>query len=501
MTETDWIRRLQEEGDDIGAADSSETEEEVNSRPSNITQHTLLSYITGNFDVWIIIEPIIKPEYFDDEYRHVVQLLKDHSLEYKQIPSRAVIYMKTGVMLEELADAQDERTAQWLLDEVQTFCRHRATEIEIKRASQAIQQDSSRATLEQIFQKFKEITEISLEKDLGIEVHHDARTLLHEKIEEIIKPTGYKHLDLVVGKGFPCPGLVLFAGKSGLGKSVALANVAVNYCERGDFVAYVSLELSQKRIFDRVCSMMTDTAIWKIYDNPEYTSGQMEQRIQIGDGLLVIKKMRMSGTTVSHIAAYLKELTIKMGRSPKVLVLDYLDLLHPRTAIRDLGNIHVKDKYTAEETYSLCEDWNLLGITASQMVKNNSDFDDFDHASVAGGTPKINTMDYVMALQRRDEEFTMRILKGRYGGEGTVIPLHWNNHTLRISDVSDEEFYQKAPRFSPDFKRDQAGKTAATQIRELNKDVRTVKTDALLDRIIRVNPDIMEGGFDQFGEQ
>src|SRR4051812_22322114 len=87
MTETDWIKRLQEEGDDLGTA-NSEAEEEINTRPSNITQHTLLSYITGNFDVWIIIEPIIKPEYFDDEYRHVVQLLKDHSLEYKQIPSR-----------------------------------------------------------------------------------------------------------------------------------------------------------------------------------------------------------------------------------------------------------------------------------------------------------------------------------------------------------------------------------------------------------------------------
>ena len=494
MTETDWIKRLQEEGDELETTTAVDEPIEIR-RPSNVTQHTLLSYITGNYDLWGLIDPIVKPEYFDDEYRHVVQLLKDHSIEYKQIPSHAIIRMKTGVMLEEYADAQDDRTVQWLLDEIQTFCRHRATEIEIKRASEAIRKDSSRTTLEQIFQNFKDITEISLEKDLGIEVHHHARGLLHEKTEEIIKPTGWKHVDMVIGKGLPCPGLVLLAGTSGLGKSVTLANFAVNYCEQGDFVVYISLELAQKRIFDRICSMMTDTAIWKIYNDPDRLADQMELRSTTGDGLLVIKKMRMSGTTVAHIHAYLKELTIKMGRPPKVLVLDYLDLLHPRTPLRDLGNIHIKDKYAAEETYALCEDWNMLGITASQMVKNNSDMDAFDHASVAGGTPKINTMDYVFALSRKEEDFQMRCLKGRYGGEGTIIPMHWNIHTLRISDTTDEVFFDKNPRFNPAFKRDQAGKTANLRKTQVNKDVRRVQNEHILERILKVNPDIMGGGF------
>ena len=494
MVDTDWIKRLQEEGEDINDV-TEEQEEEPIRRPANITQHTLLSYITGNYDIWSIIEPIIKPEYFDEEYKRVVQLLMDHTQEYKQIPSHAIIRMKTGVMLEEYEDAKDERTAQWLLNEVQTFCRHRATEIEIKRASLAIQEDSSREALELIFQNFKEITEISLEKDLGIEVHYDALRILSERDEEIIKPTGFKHLDLVIGKGLPSPGLVMLAGTSGLGKSVTLANFGVNYCQQGEFVVYISLELNQKRIFQRVCAMMSDVPIRHLHAERDKISGFMEYRLQSGDGLFYLKKMGMSGTTVSHINAYLKELRIKTGRKPTILILDYLDLLHPRTRLRDLGNLHVKDKYAAEETYSLCEDWNLLGITASQMVKNNSDMDAFDHASVAGGTPKINTMDYVIALQRKEEELIMRILKGRYGGEGTQIPFHWNINTLRITDVADEEFYKRNPRFDPNFKRDQANKTAASQIHAVNKDVSRVRTESVLDRILKVNPDIMDDTF------
>lgn len=496
MTDTDWIKRLQEDGDEI----DNEIEDEVETKPSNITQHTLLSYITGNDDLWGLIDPIIKPEYFDDEYRHVVQLLKDHSIEYKQIPSHAIIRMKTGVMLEKLDDATDERTVQWILDEIQTFCRHRATEIEIRRASESIRKDSSRATLEQIFQNFKNITEISLEKDLGIEVHSQARSLLHEKTNEIIKPTGWKHFDLVVGKGLPCPGLVLLAGTSGLGKSVTLANFAMNYCEQGEFVVYISLELPEKRIFDRLCAMMTDTAIWKIYNDPDHLADQMELRSTSGDGILVVKKMRMSGTTVSHIHSYLKELTIKMGRQPKVGIFDYLDLMHPRTPIRDLGNIHVKDKYCAEELYALCEEWDMLGLTASQMVKNNSEMEAFDHAAVAGGTPKINTMDYVFALSRKEEELVMRVLKGRYGGEGIKLPMHWNINTLRISDVSDDIFYTQCPRFDPKFKRDQAGKDANLKKALVNKEARKVQNENILERIRKISPDIMSGDFDDGDE-
>lgn len=488
MKNTDWIRRLQQEGEDTEFTTVEDEQTEIR-RPANITQHTLLSYIVGNMDAWSIIDPILKSEYFDDQYQVVVDLLKEHTQNYKQMPSLPIIRMKTGTMLDEYPDAKDPRTSQWLLDEVQTFCRHRATEIEIKRASEAIQKDSSRSTLELIFKNFKEITEISLEPDLGIEVHYNAKPILNEDEKEIIRPTGYKHLDRVV-KGLPCPGLVMLAGSSGLGKSVTLANFGVNYCEQGDFVVYITLELAEKRIFQRICSMMTDVPIYNIYKDKDQIGDHMEYRIESGnDGLFFVKKMSMTGTTTANIHAYLKELTMKIGRKPTVLIVDYLDLLHPRTNIRDLGNIHVKDKYVAEETYALCEDWNVLGLTASQLVKNNSEMGAFDHAKVAGGTPKMNTMDYAFEITRKDGDFFLSIMKGRYGGEGTRIPMYWNRDTLRITDTSDEEFYRVAPRFDPNFQRNEANKTSAAQIRAVNKDAQKVKTETVIDRIISSNPD------------
>lgn len=490
--EIDWVKRQLEE---LGEAPDDETADiSPAPQPVNLTQHTLLSYLANNADAWAIVQPIIRAEYFDEEYKKVVQHLLDHTLEYKQVPSLPMIRMKTGVLLEVPEDAKDDRTTQWLLDEIQTFCRHRATEIEIKRAALSIQQDSSRGTIEQIFQNFKKITEISLEKDLGIEIHRDARTTLEIKDEEIIKPTGYRHLDQVVSGGFPCPGMVLVAGRSGLGKSVTLANFGVQYCTQGDFVVYITLELPERRVFERVCSMMVDVPIKGIHANRDFISNTMEYRIE-SEGLFRIKKMKMSGTTTAHIHAYLKELYLKEGKKPKVLILDYLDLLYPRANLRDLSNIHIKDKYTTEETYALCDEWDILCITASQMVKNNQELDPFDHAGVGGGTPKINTVDYALALERKDDDFWMRLLKGRYGGEGSQIPFHWNYNTLKISDGPEELFLEKNPRFNPQYKRETAEKTAMQLRTELNKDVRRVHNDEILDRIKSMNASFMDEGF------
>jgi replicative DNA helicase len=479
----------------------------IEANPQDVTQHTLLSYLIANFDAWARAEPIIKAEYFDDPYRKLVEYLLEHVQQYKQIPSVAMVRMKTGVLLDQYGEeSNDERTTDWLLNEIQTFCRLRATEKEILRAAEVIQRDSSPEALNEIFQNFKAITEISLEKDLGIEVHRDARSVLAEKEEETVRATGYVHLDRVTGGGFPCPGMVMFAGTSGLGKSVVLANMGVQYCKQGDFVVYISLELSHKRILQRVASMMTGSPIRTITAERDKVSGMLEYRIEHGDGLFRIKKMGMSGTTIANINAYLKELWMKEGIKPSVLCLDYLDLLHPRTRIRDLGNIHVKDKYTAEETYAMCEEWGILCLTASQKVKNNSDMDEFDHASVAGGTPKINTMDYVVGLQRKDKELTMRLLKGRYGGEGTILPFDWDYNTLRITDGSLERFYELNPWQNPDLQRNNAQKDASTlvslvnkDVRLANQDVRSVDTDMTLNRILRVtNQEAIDGRIGEY---
>src|ERR1051326_8471426 len=478
----------EELGDDP-LRDDIEAETEL-SDPSDISQHTMLSYLVSNPEIWIRVAPILKPDYFDKEFKRVTQYLIEHYENYKQIPSIPIVRSETGVTLDQYGDATDDRTTLWVLDKFEKHCRKRAFQIELLRAAEAINEKGilTDELAEAAYLNFKEITEISLEKDLGIEIHRDAEKIFENTKDEIVKPTGYEFLDRVTGGGLPCPGMAMFAGNAGKGKSVTLTNMAIQYCMQGDFVVYISLELPEDRIFHRVASAMLNLPVRRIKEYRHEIVQQLGKRLEIGEGLLRVKKMRMSGTTTANISAYLKELRIKEAIKPKILVLDYLDLLHPRAKIRDLSNIHIKDKYCAEEVYSLCEEWDMTCLTASQMVKNNSEMDPFDHATVGGGTPKLHIVDYAISLARKDRELIMRIIKGGYGGESTQLPFVFSPDTLRISDDDEEKFLALNPWLDKRYNAKKSETMDAAMVKEINigrrdRQTRQVETEILDDHI------------------
>lgn len=481
--------------------DDPDFQDETPQQPTNIAQHTLLSYLVSNADVWALAEPIIRPEHFDSEYQPVVQYILDHTEEYKQIPDIRIIRMKTGVLLDRYTDAMDARTTQWLLDEIEKFCRHRSTLAELRRATMAVQDDPSREAVEQILQNFKMIAEISLQKDLGINVAVDARDRLQNgKEQQTTVATGYRWLDFVTGGGLPRPGLLMIPGTPGLGKSNMLTNLLCNYARQGHFCVYISLELNEQRIFERMCSIMTDTPIRQIYGKYDFVANELEKRVTTqSGGIIYVKHMKMMGTTRSHVHAYLKELYMKEGRKPDILGLDYIDLMYPMTRIRDMANINQKDRYTSQELYDLLGEWDMTGITPSQRVKDQSEYGEFDLGATAGGAPKNDIADYIIMIQRKDNKMTGYVQKGRYGGENTKLPFLWDVNTLKISDDVDSVFYELNPRFDPDFEKKQAEKTALVKRSELNRESQNVNHDRILDNIKGMNDALINRESDNIG--
>jgi KaiC/GvpD/RAD55 family RecA-like ATPase len=456
--------------------------------PGNMGQHILLSYLLSNSEAWTIVEPILKPDYFVDEFKPVIRFILDHVREYKILPSIHTTLMKTGKRLEKYDDATDARTTNWLINETEEFCRHSATLLEIQRAYEIVSHDKRREVVEEIYQNIKAITEISVNKDLGIEVHLDARTQLDKPPSVSKEPCGYQHMDRALNGGLPCPGMLMISGRSGYGKSVNLANFGIQYCEQDKFVVYITLEMHQDRVFDRVAAMMSDIPARSIRTEKIKVGDELEYRLEMGnDGLYVIKKFPQTGTTVSHLNAYLKELTIKMNRTPKVFILDYIQCLWPRTKIRDMGDIHIKDKYCVEELYDLCTDWNMLCLTASQLIKNHKEHDMTDQAIVAGGTPLMNTTDVALTFERKDDVVSFYIVKGRDGGEGIVVPMLTNIDTLRLRDAPDELFYERNPRLNPNFASTEHRKIVAKEKTSINKDMQSYQNDDIISRIIKLH--------------
>ena len=237
--------------------------------------------------------------------------------------------------------------------------------------------------------------------------------------------------------------LNIFAGGSGAGKSLFLANLGVNWALQGLNVIYLTLELSEELVSMRIDSMMTGIPTRDVFKNLD----DVEMKVKmIGKkaGSLQVKYMA-SGKTANDIRSYLKEYEVKTGRKVDVLLVDYLDLLMPISKKISPADLFIKDKYVSEELRNLAVEKNCIFVTASQLNRGAVEEVEFDHSHISGGLSKIQTADNVFGIftsraMRERGKYQIQLMKTRSSsGVGQKIDLDFNIDSLRITDTEDME--------------------------------------------------------------
>jgi hypothetical protein len=237
--------------------------------------------------------------------------------------------------------------------------------------------------------------------------------------------------------------LNIFAGGSGAGKSLFLANLGVNWALMGLNVVYLTLELSEALVSMRIDSMVTGVGTKEIFKDLD----DVEMKVKmIGKkaGMLQIKYMP-SGKTVNDIRAYIKEYEIKVGKKVDVLLVDYLDLLMPIGKKISAENLFVKDKYVSEELRNLAMEKKVLLVTAAQLNRGAVEEVEFDHSHISGGLSKIQTADNVFGIftsraMRERGRYQIQLMKTRSSsGVGMKVDLEFNIESLKITDLPEDE--------------------------------------------------------------
>jgi archaellum biogenesis ATPase FlaH len=255
--------------------------------------------------------------------------------------------------------------------------------------------------------------------------------------------TGWATMDRKLFGGFNRGELNIFAGGSGAGKSLFLANLGVNFALAGLNVVYLTLELSEALVSMRIDSMITGVTTKEIFKDLD----DVEMKVKmIGKkaGMLQIKYMP-SGKTANDIRAYLKEYEIKCGKKVDVLLVDYMDLLMPIGKKISAENLFVKDKYVSEELRNLAMEKKCVFVTAAQLNRGAVEEVEFDHSHISGGLSKIQTADNVFGIftsraMREHGRYQLQLMKTRSSsGVGQKIDLEFNIETLRITDLPEDE--------------------------------------------------------------
>jgi len=236
--------------------------------------------------------------------------------------------------------------------------------------------------------------------------------------------------------------LNIFAGGSGAGKSLFLANLGVNWALQGLNVVYLTLELSEELVSMRVDSMVTEIPSRDVFKQID----EVEMRVKIigkKSGTYQVKYLP-SGKTANDVRSYLKEYEIKLGRKVDILLLDYLDLLMPISKKISAENLFIKDKYVSEELRNLAVEKQCVLVTAAQLNRGAVEEVEFDHSHISGGLSKIQTADNVFGIftsraMRERGKYQIQLMKTRSSsGVGMKIDLDFNIDTLRITDPGEE---------------------------------------------------------------
>jgi len=406
-------------------------------------QKLYLEMLLADAESFARAQNIFDSNSFDRKLQPIAKFIKDYAEQYKVLPEVEQVNAKFDIKLKTAKDLDPSHFA-WLLDEFETFSRHKALERAILESADLLEHGDY-APVED---KIKAAVNIGLTRDIGTDYFDDPRGRLERlKNSNGQVSTGWANIDKKLFGGFNRGELNIFAGGSGAGKSLFLQNLAVNWASTGLHCCYITFELSEMLVAMRLDAMITNIPTRKIFPEIDNVEMKLKMIAKKAGGLQI--KYLPSGSTVLDIKTYIKELELKNKRKIDCLLIDYLDLMMPKSKRVSPADLFIKDKYVSEELRNLAVESKMLMATASQLNRSSVEEIEFDHSHIAGGLSKVQTADNVFGI------FTSRAMKerGRYqlqfmktrssSGVGQKVDLEFDVDTLRIRDLADDPEYQQ----------------------------------------------------------
>ncbi|MAI85501.1 MAG: hypothetical protein CMM91_11350 [Rickettsiales bacterium] len=380
---------------------------------------------------------------FDRKLQPIAKFVQDYVDEYKVMPEVEQVNAKFDIKLKSAKDL-DPSHFSWLLDEFETFSRHKALERAILQSADLLEKGDYAPVEDMV----KDAVNIGLTRDLGTDYFDDPKGRLeYLKNSNGQVSTGWPNIDKKLFGGFNRGELNIFAGGSGAGKSLFLQNLAVNWSLAGLNTVYISFELSEQLTAMRLDAMMTNMPTRKIF--PEIDTVEMKVKMLAKKAGNLHIKYLPSGSTVLDVKSYVKELELKSKKKIECILIDYLDLMMPKSKRVSPSDLFIKDKYVSEELRNYATESQLLMCTASQLNRASVEEIEFDHSHIAGGLSKVQTADNVIGI------FTSRAMKerGRYqvqfmktrssSGVGQKVDLEFDVDSLRIRDLAEDPEYKQ----------------------------------------------------------
>ena len=378
--------------------------------------------------------PFIKEEYFEDFNQRVVyEEIKKFVIEYNSIPTRESLIID----VDDRSDLNQQQYGEicnliqnldpisvendWLINTTEKWCRDRAIYLALMESVQLAdgQGDKNRDAIPSILQ---EALAVSFDNHVGHDYIVDAegRYEYYRKKEDRIE-FDLDYFNKITKGGLPNKTLNVALAGTGVGKSLFMCHVASSVLLQGRNVLYITMEMAEERIAERIDANLLNVNIKDISELPKSVFDTKINNIsKKTNGTLIIKEYPTASAHAGHFKALLNELALKKSFRPDIIFIDYLNIC---ASSRYRGNSTVNSysyiKSIAEELRGLAVEANVPIVSATQTTRSGYGSSDVELTDTSESFGLPATADLMFALISTDEleelgQIMVKQLKNRY---------------------------------------------------------------------------------------
>ena len=379
--------------------------------------------------------PFIKSEYFEDPHQKMVyEEIFSFVEKYNELPTKEVLSIEVEKRddinedsfksVTHLISCLDESPVEneWLIDTTEKWCRDRAIYLALLDSIAIADGKDDKKGRDAIPSILSDALAVSFDNHIGhdyLQDYEERYEFYHQKEEKI--PFDLEFFNKITKGGLPNKTLNIALAGTGVGKSLFMCHVASSCLLQDKNVLYITMEMAEEKIAERIDANLLNVGIQDIVDLPKpMFSTKVNNITKKTMGSLVIKEYPTASAHSGHFKALLTELSLKKSFKPDIIFVDYLNIC---ASSRYRANANVNSysyiKAIAEELRGLAVETNVPIVSATQTTRSGYGSSDVELTDTSESFGLPATADLMFALISTEEledlnQILVKQLKNRY---------------------------------------------------------------------------------------
>jgi len=422
-------------------------------------ESTILKNLVNSESYMRKVIPYIKGEYFTHYSDKVLfDIINEFVVSYGQPPTQEILrievdnrkdlnedsYKELQVKLDDINNTDVD--SQWMLDTTEKWCKQRAVYLALLESVKIADGKDKNRTEDAIPSILQEALAVSFDEHIGHDYIEDYETryeYYHRNENKI--PFDLSLFNKITKGGLPNKTLNVALAGTGVGKSLFMCHMAATTLLYGKNVLYITLEMAEEKIAERIDANLLNINIKDIEEIPEQIfSSKVTRLAQKTNGKLIIKEYPTAAAHAGHFKALLNDLSLKKSFKPDIIFIDYLNICSSSRYKGTIVNSYTFVKAIAEELRGLAVEFNVPIMSATQTTRSGYGSTDVDLTDTSESFGLPATADLMFALISTEElenlnQIMVKQLKNRYNDptmhKRFVVGI--DRAKMRLYDVED----------------------------------------------------------------